>query len=311
MSACDVSIDIDDISLAELERVQKNFIRRLLGIAKHSPVAMLFSETGMWPVRYRRLVLALRYWQYALSLPNDHFLSYALADAVSLAVNGKSSWMTDLVHALLRLPHPIYLDVSRHWLPVDIDNLIETVESSCLKDIDDFMASSPKALLLHHCSPHAAHLHNDHASQSVVSAFRSYLLVPVPAHRKALVRLLTSSHTLAVEVLRWAERRRPAIPRDERLCRYCRGEVEDEAHVLLYCDGSHDLYALRSEFFHKIFRITSSSFSSSLRASPTGFGVIRLLLQTDNIEVVCSFAKYVYNVFGIYQRLPVFSPYSE
>ncbi len=159
--------------------------------------------------------------------------------------------MSDLVHAPGRLPHPIYLDVSCHWLPLDIDNLIETVERSCLKDIDDFMASSPKALLLHHCSPHAAHLHNDHASHSVVSAFSSYLLVPVPAHRKALVRLLTSSHTLAVEVLRWAERRRSSIPRDvdEGLCRYCRWEVEDEAHVLLYCEGSHD----SREFFHKAF----------------------------------------------------------
>ena len=34
MSACDVSIDIDPASLAELEHVQKTFIRRLLGIAK-------------------------------------------------------------------------------------------------------------------------------------------------------------------------------------------------------------------------------------------------------------------------------------
>ncbi|KAK0439658.1 hypothetical protein EV421DRAFT_847077 [Armillaria borealis] len=268
---------------------------------------MLFSETGMWPVKYRRLVLALRYWQYALSLPNDHFLSCAMADAV----NGNSSWMSDLVHALRRLPHPISLDVSRDWRPVDIDNLIETVERSCLKDIDDFMASSPKALLLHHCSPRAAHLHNGHASQYVVSAFRSYLLVPIPAHRKALVRLLTSSHTLAVEVLRWTERRRPPIPRDERLCRYCRQEVEDEAHVLLYCDGSDDLRALRSEFFHKVFRIAGSPLSSSLRAAPTGFDVIRLLLQTDNVDVMCSFAKFVYNVFSIYQRLPVFMPQSE
>ncbi|KAK0437696.1 hypothetical protein EV421DRAFT_1714872 [Armillaria borealis] len=173
------------------------------------------------------------------------------------------------------------------------------------------MASSPKALFLHHCSPHAAHLHNNHANQSVVSAFRPYFLVPVPAHRKALVRLLTSSHTLAVEVLRWAERRRPPIPRNERLCRYCRHEVEDEAHVLLYCDGCDDLRALGSEFFHKIFCIASSPFSSSLRAAPTGFDVIRLLLQTDNVDIMCSFAKFVYNVFEIYQRLPVFSPDSE
>ncbi len=34
MSACDVSIDIDPASLAELERAQKTFLCHLLGIAK-------------------------------------------------------------------------------------------------------------------------------------------------------------------------------------------------------------------------------------------------------------------------------------
>ncbi|KAK0432688.1 uncharacterized protein EV420DRAFT_1220302, partial [Desarmillaria tabescens] len=79
--------------------------------------------------------------------------------------------------------------------------------------------------------------------------FRSYLSILVPAHRKVLVRMLTSSHTLAVEVLRWAECRHPAVSRCERLCRYCHSKVEDEAHVLLYCEGSDDVEMLRSHFF--------------------------------------------------------------
>ncbi|KAK0216990.1 hypothetical protein IW262DRAFT_162223 [Armillaria fumosa] len=67
MSACDVSVDIDPTLLMQLEPIQKLFLRRLLGIAKWSPVAPLFSETGMWPIKYRRIMLALRYWQYALT----------------------------------------------------------------------------------------------------------------------------------------------------------------------------------------------------------------------------------------------------
>ncbi|KAK0202810.1 hypothetical protein DFS33DRAFT_1342941 [Desarmillaria ectypa] len=43
--SCDISIDVDKTSLAELERVQRSLIRRLLGIVKRSSVAMLFSET--------------------------------------------------------------------------------------------------------------------------------------------------------------------------------------------------------------------------------------------------------------------------
>ncbi|KAJ6558518.1 hypothetical protein DFH09DRAFT_532903 [Mycena vulgaris] len=37
---------------------------------------------------------------------------------------------------------------------------------------------------------------------------RQYLRVPVPAHRKALTRLYLSSHTLAIEILRYTERYR-------------------------------------------------------------------------------------------------------
>ncbi|KAK0196662.1 hypothetical protein F5146DRAFT_1152902 [Armillaria mellea] len=87
-----------------------------------------------------------------------------MPEAIGLAANVKSLWISDLVHILRHLPHPMSLDVSRHWLPTYVDNLVETVER-CLKDIDHFMASSPKALLLHHRCPHAVHLHNDRQYQ--------------------------------------------------------------------------------------------------------------------------------------------------
>ncbi|KAK0436048.1 uncharacterized protein EV420DRAFT_1652676 [Desarmillaria tabescens] len=179
MSACDVSIDVDNSSLAELEHVQISFIRRLLGISKHSPIAILFSETGMWPVKYRRLMLALRYWQYALSLPNDHFLSYAIADATTLALEAKSSWISDLINALLLLLNPVLVDPAQNWSPGDIDGLIEKVEQSCLDDIDAFIRSSPKAFMLHYCSPRTKLPNDNHRQRkSEVLAFHSYLSIP-------------------------------------------------------------------------------------------------------------------------------------
>jgi hypothetical protein len=51
---------------------------------------------------------------------------------------------------------------------------------------------------------------------------RQYLRVPVPAHRKAFTRLVLSSHTLGIKVLRWKERLEERVPRDSRLCRFCR-----------------------------------------------------------------------------------------
>ncbi|PBK81425.1 hypothetical protein ARMGADRAFT_1048816 [Armillaria gallica] len=185
MSACDVSIN-------------KTFIRRLLGIAKRSP-------TGMWPVKYRRLMLTLCYWR-------DHFLAHAVKDATDLAMVAKPSWISDLVNALHFSPHPVSLDLSRQWSPADIDNIIEAVRQSCCNDINDFLTSSPKALPLHHCAPEPRNSRSDGMRKSTLSTLRSYLAVLVPAHRKVLVRLLTSSHALAVEG--------PRTPKPERACRF-------------------------------------------------------------------------------------------
>ncbi|PBK62242.1 hypothetical protein ARMSODRAFT_1024997 [Armillaria solidipes] len=289
MSACDVSIDIDATLLTQLERIQKLFIRRLLGVANRSPVALLFSETGMWPVKYRRITLALRYWQYALSLPDNHFPSYAMADSFNLH-------------------RPVLIDLTRQWLPGDIDNVVTAVEQSCLLDIESFISESSKALLLHYRSHSRLETRTPAARNSPILSYRAYLNVPIPAHRKALIRLLTSSHTLAVEVLRWAERRRPPVPRSERLCRFCRSEVEDEAHVLLYCNGSRTLEDLRSQFFQTIFHLADRQFRIDLCSAASGYEIIHILLGADKNEIVGALAKYVFDVFRIFSSVPLYCP---
>ena len=87
-----------------------------------------------------------------------------------------------------------------------------------------------------------------HRSVTKTRTLRPYLKVLIPAHRKALTRLLLSDHTLAVETLRRGERyRRRVERRDERLCRFCHSAVEDEGHALLVCEGDAELVRLRQE----------------------------------------------------------------
>ena len=74
----------------------------------------------------------------------------------------------------------------------------------------------------------------DRSRLSFVCARRSYLTLPGPRLRAALVRLATSEHPLAIEALR----RLPgadSVPREWRACSFCRkrGSIEDEPHVLL------------------------------------------------------------------------------
>jgi hypothetical protein len=47
IAGCDVCLDIDQKSLALLERVQVRFLRRMLGLGRRCMKAVLFSETGI------------------------------------------------------------------------------------------------------------------------------------------------------------------------------------------------------------------------------------------------------------------------
>ncbi|KAK0458745.1 uncharacterized protein EV420DRAFT_1269695, partial [Desarmillaria tabescens] len=115
-----------------------------------------------------------------------------------------------------------------------------------------------------------------------------------------------SSHTLAVEVLRWAERRRPPVPHSQCLCRFYLSEVEDEVHALLYCDGSQSLEDLRSDFFKSVFLIATGHFANLLKSTASGFEVIHVLLGADDMKIVGALAKYVFNVFRSFSTVPLY-----
>ncbi|PBK62808.1 hypothetical protein ARMSODRAFT_561656 [Armillaria solidipes] len=88
----------------------------------------------MWPDKFRRLTLALRYWQYTLSLPND---CYAMNDTVTLAPNGKPISVT-------RLWQLITIDISCPLSSLDVDNIFDAVEQAYLKDIEAFIIPIPR-----------------------------------------------------------------------------------------------------------------------------------------------------------------------
>ncbi|KAJ7820549.1 hypothetical protein B0H13DRAFT_2130073 [Mycena leptocephala] len=65
-SGCELSLDTDAL-VSELVESQHLFLRRLLGLNPRSMIAILFTETGIMPVRMRRLLLALGRLEYMLS----------------------------------------------------------------------------------------------------------------------------------------------------------------------------------------------------------------------------------------------------
>ncbi|KIO25409.1 hypothetical protein M407DRAFT_75828, partial [Tulasnella calospora MUT 4182] len=76
-AACDVCLDTEQAHLHELQKVQESFIRRFIGIGDKALTAFLFTETGLWPLAYRRLSIAVKFLGYIISLPESHLAKVA------------------------------------------------------------------------------------------------------------------------------------------------------------------------------------------------------------------------------------------
>jgi hypothetical protein len=74
--------------------------------------AELFSETGLWPIRYRHIYLALKNLCYWIGLDKDRPTWNALQESLNLARNRQISWVNDLRIILSRLYIPVEFDIS-------------------------------------------------------------------------------------------------------------------------------------------------------------------------------------------------------
>ncbi|KAJ7482008.1 hypothetical protein FB451DRAFT_974399, partial [Mycena latifolia] len=160
---------------------------------------------------YRRPFLALGYLIYLITLPPNHLANAAYLDSLVLSNSGHPCWITDLQFVLQSLPVPIILSSKE----LDVDKVVEirkSVLAACEKWLgnltslltDSLARSSSRLPFIQ------GRLERNDEGKFVQMAikFRHYLRVPVPAHRKALTRLLLSSHILAIEILRYEERYR-------------------------------------------------------------------------------------------------------
>ncbi|KZP09142.1 hypothetical protein FIBSPDRAFT_1051955 [Athelia psychrophila] len=123
------------------------------------------------------------------------------------------------------------------WSPLGLDVesvtlLIADITLAAKSHVQNAIDESSKGSLLH------GRLHNDENGDAVAEpiAFRLYLSVPNPGHRRALAGLLLADSPLADTQLRYADGRgrRKKIPHEWQLCRFCMTDVEDTLHALFW-----------------------------------------------------------------------------
>ncbi|KAJ7436781.1 hypothetical protein B0H11DRAFT_1754302 [Mycena galericulata] len=297
---CEVCIDVVAGHLEKLTHVQHEYIRRLLGVHSHSILAILSTETGVIPLTYRRAILALGYLIYLITLPPNHFATAAYLDSLLLARDSHPCWISDLRFVLMSLPVPINLP-DGELTAANISDVRKATSTACEKSLGDALEEMASRLPLIQ-----GRLERDEDGKFVKTALKLclYLRVPVPAHRKALTRLLLSSHTLGIEILRYQERYdRKRAPREWRLCRFCLGAVESESHALMACTEM-SLVTLRADLLRDVYQ----QMPDFPRVWDTSLDLLLALIRCRNFEVIQRLAKYTFDIFAVYATREIYRP---
>ncbi|KAF7337608.1 RNA-directed DNA polymerase from mobile element jockey [Mycena sanguinolenta] len=253
-SGGEIALDVDSSLVDEMVEIQQSYLRRLLGLNSSSVLSVLHTETGQVPIKIRHLLRALSRLRYLLILPDseDRIARDALLDSLALFRARKASWIGDIALVLQRLPPPILVtaeDLSNDdSVKAITERVLQVLDADLQCDIDTF----ERTHLLRDRVERISEGEDQFHLGLVTRRRRHYLDIVVPAHRKAITRLILSDHNFSVERLCYPGRYRAAAPRDLRLCRFCRGAVEDEAHALFVCTAHPGLRLLRATFLRDV-----------------------------------------------------------
>jgi hypothetical protein len=191
-SGCEVVLDVDrSLSLA-LETPQIHFLRRLLRLNRRSMLAVLFTETGIMPIWYCRMLLSLGYAKGFAEIPPEEqdLPRVAFRESVRIARLGHSGWVSDLCWVLASLPVPVTLDAAALLTADGIDGIMKKVVEVCngalQSDIDSLVKTQ---FLKNRLEPD-----DNGILTTVARRFRDYLRLVNAPHRIAYTRFLLSDH---------------------------------------------------------------------------------------------------------------------
>ncbi|KAF9020379.1 hypothetical protein BDZ89DRAFT_991924 [Hymenopellis radicata] len=298
--AAEIAVDLGTTNLALLEAVEAYFLRRVLHVHDRSRLAILYSETGIIPLRFTRVIRPLRFLRGLLQLPDTRLVTKCLSAYVALWKAGKAGWLSNVVHVLLRIsvsPPPDWLESLSSV--AGIDDLVARVHAAAEFWVSDQIEGQRLPMLVGRRQRGRG---GKMSSRSL--AFRSYLLVRVPAHRVALTRLLTGSHTLGVEAVKWLPRPTTftqGVPRHWRLCRLCGDDVEDELHVLMWCTAP-SLVERRTLMMLAVWTL----YPALKGRAKTPIEWWHMVMEYD--ELIPHVAAYVYELLEIILQEPMYVP---
>lgn len=231
-----------------LERVQIQYCKHFLGVNSYVNNSVALGECGRLPLCIDHHIKCIKYWFKLLAMPDARYPKNCYIMLKRHDEIGRQNWASAVKNLLYRYGFGIV------WLSQevgDVNNFICVLKQrliDCMNQIwHDNIQSSTRCDTYKHF-------------KTCLNPER-YLCLNLPFYvRKSLARFRCSSHKFAIETGRHF-----AIPREDRICRYCFINfdiecIEDEFHVFFKCykyrqerqTFIHSWYAGGNEFPHFI-----------------------------------------------------------
>ena len=120
-------------------------------------------------------------------------------------------------------------------------------------------------------------------------------------HREALTSILLSIHQLAVEILRYVNYGHQQVPRENRLCRFCKTGIETPEHVMITCTLLNALVELHRTFLEQLFLKCPNLQRHLTEDSNTEF----LKVIKNSRPSIALVAKFAHDILQLFYAIPV------
>ena len=201
-----------------IKKVHRFALKRFLNVSAKTPNALLYGETGRYPLCVITRLKCVRYWLKLLTMPNNRIPSIAYKMLLNMHCHNKNNWVSNVCYTLYTFGFGIV------WENQGVGNVDVFLKVFKQRMIDCFQQE----------------WHYDITTKTrfaFYSSFKSVHSVPQAifdiknvAIRKALLRFRVGVSSLKPHRYRFS-----AVNPTMLFCPFCKDTPETEVHFLLVC----------------------------------------------------------------------------
>ena len=209
----------------KLEKFQITVMKQLLAVSRKTTNLSILLELGRYPITINMQYQAIKYFTRFPYLNKDRLLYKSYEEEIKSYENKNTNFISYIVKTLNNIGMSnIWITQIRNPKSEEPKKSLTTKILTRLRDI------STQSIFQETHNPDGGKLQFLNSLKDTYHP-ESYLKIKKLENRRALTKLRTSNHNLAIETGRWTK-----TERQHRLCVQCnQHKVEDEMHFLFEC----------------------------------------------------------------------------